>query len=267
MRFSIITLFGLALFTLPLFLVNCDKEKGDNVVRQEDGIDLVYSTKQRAIIQGFTSTGCLGCGSWGVPTFEEFITKNLDVVPISVHIKYGDPMITDESNDLGNNRTGRKWTPQIAVGHTQCVLLTAGNSIDNAGSKKKMQEEYDAIVAQEQKVKVAASYKIDGKNMKIFYGGEVLEEANSEYFISAYLMENNFASYQNGGDSVEVHNHFIRTSTEGAFGISLSNKMELEKEFELNPNWNWGEVYALAVVWKKNGGNYEYLNAIEATKL
>ena len=176
-------------------------------------------------------------------------------------------MITDESNDLGNNRTGRKWTPQIAVGHTQSVLLTAGNSIDGAGSKKKMQEEYDVIVAQKQKVKVAASYKTDGNKMKIFYGGEVLEDPNAEYYITAYLMENNFASYQTGGDSIEVHNHFIRSSTEGAFGVPLSNKMEFEKELELASNWNWGEVYALAIVWKKNGDKYDFVNALEATKL
>ena len=267
MKFYSTFLKGLFVVLLPSLLLSCEKDKTGDVVHEEEKVDLVYSEKQRAIVQDFTSTGCPGCGSWGGPTFKEFIQNNPEAVPIAVHIKYGDPMITEESNALGENRTGRKWTPQIAIGHTQSVLLTTSNNINSAGSKKKMQEEYDALVSQEQKVKVAASYKTEGNKMKIYYGADVLEEDNSEYFISAYLMENNLAAYQNGGDSLKVHNHFIRASTDGAFGVPLSGKMELKKELELEASWNWSEVYALAIVWKKNGDKYDYVNAIEATKL
>ena len=251
------------ILALPILFIQCDK--GEEISEAKE-VELEYSTKQNAIIQDYTSTGCNGCGLWGAPTFNEFIVNHPAVVPIAVHIKYGDPMITDESNDLGNNRIGRKWTPQIAVGHEQSVVLVS-NGIDGAKSKVKMQAVYDSIVSQEQKVKVAAAYKADGNFFTMYYGGEVLKEDGSEYLITSYLMQNSLAAFQQGGDSLEVHNHFIRTSTDGAFGKSFTGKMEFKKVIELDPSWDWSKVYSLAIIWKKNGSNYEFVNAIEGTKL
>lgn len=258
---------GMVLLAMLLF-TSCDKknEEETEVKEKDPVVELSYSTEQNVIIQEFTSTGCPGCGSWGIPTFEKFIDDNPTVVPIAVHIKYGDKFITTESNALGNNRVGSRFTPQISIGSEPCVVLSSGG-INAAASVAKMQKEFDSLSGLDQQVKVAANYTIEDGNIIIHYGGEVLAGANGEYVLTAYVMENGNVASQIGGKSNEIHNHVIRTSTDEAFGTPLEGKKEFNKTIELDADWNWENIYVTAIVWKKNGNVFEFENAIQAEKL
>lgn len=260
---------------LGLFFTACKKEKKETVEEEKDEtVELTYTSTQNAIIQDFTSTGCPGCGSWGAPTFDKFFEDNPSVIPIAVHIKYNDPMITTESVDLGNNRTGNKWTPQISIGNEQCVLLTPNNYIDGNASVAKLNTEFNKIVSNAPVISVAANYKIENESVVIDYGAQFLEALSGEYFVSTLVMENGYVFKQsNGGDNF-VHNHVIRKSHNGVFGSLIPSdklvegeKYELESTIEIDPSWDKDKLYVIAIVWKKNGGIYEYVNASTAIKL
>ncbi|MEN8697308.1 MAG: thioredoxin family protein, partial [Bacteroidia bacterium] len=90
-----------------------------NETKQEETSNLVapdveLTEVNKPVLYKYTSTGCPGCGSWGAPTFEGIADelKN-DIVPLAVHIKYGDPMITDISNEIADNRVGQRFTSAL----------------------------------------------------------------------------------------------------------------------------------------------------------
>jgi hypothetical protein len=260
---------------VAVMFMSCKKDESKEVdVIEEEVVELSYDSIQNAIIQDFTSTGCPGCGSWGVPTFEQFIKNNPTVVPVSVHIKYNDPMITQESNDLGNNRVGRKWTPQLAIGNEQCVLLTNSNSIDGQGSVAKMNAEFASLTSMAPVVAADAKYKIEEGKVTVNYGSKSLENLTGEYFISTLLMEDSIVYKQSNASQNFVHNYVIRESVDNVFGTAIPaaklNKgeiHELEATFEVDNSWRESKLYVIVLVWKKNGGIYEFINASTGDKI
>ena len=84
----------------------------DNTNDPGDKIALTFVKKTRPVFLEVTSTGCPGCGSWGKPTFKKVVNDfGSDITPLAVHIKYGDPFITTESQAIADNRHGSRYTP------------------------------------------------------------------------------------------------------------------------------------------------------------
>ena len=90
---------------------------------QLEAPDVVLQSRNKPVFFDYTSTGCPGCGSWGAPTFENLSEEYQDkIVPIAVHIKYGDPMITSISTDIAANRDGQRYTPQLWVNSKNAMV-------------------------------------------------------------------------------------------------------------------------------------------------
>ncbi len=228
---------------------------------------LTYSKKTNAVMFEITSTGCPGCGSWGKPTFASLISSNMNnVVPIAVHIKYGDPMITAESQAIGDNRYGQRYTPQIWVGDENAVVLTGGG-IDGSASIQKANELIATDATTEQPA-LAADVKKDGSKINVTYGVKFIDVvADGEYGLSCYLMENGIVYQQTSyAANPATHNHVIRTSAAGAFGESFTsadltdNEKSWAHTFDIS-SYNADNVYIAVVLWKKDGTRYQVVNA------
>ena len=107
--------------------------------------DFELTETKKPVFFDYTSTGCPGCVSWGAPTFEQIAKEQGEsIVPIAVHIKYRDPMITDVSNAIAENRTGQRYTPQLWVNNTNGMVLNGG-SINTTGSINKITADLETI--------------------------------------------------------------------------------------------------------------------------
>jgi hypothetical protein len=269
----------LILVTLSIMAFGC-KENTDAVKKTDDIIEdndqevnladsmINFVDDQKAMMMFYTSTGCPGCGSWGSPTFET-IAKQYpdDVIPLAVHIKYGDPMITAISEAIASNRTGQFYTPQIWVNSTNIMVLNTGR-INSAESIKKAQNTITNSSNSNAKAKIGNAYAIsvDESKMQIKAGFIATAELDkgAEYYLGSYILENKILWKQASSTDDHEHNYVIRSCTEGNFGelVTLEDgKFESLKTMDLTDYWKKNELYVLTVLWKKVGNRYFYENA------
>lgn len=218
----------------------------------------------------YTSTGCPGCGGWGKPVFNKLRTDLSErVVPLAAHIKYGDPMITDISNDLAANRLGQKYTPQIAINRENAVVIQ--NGIQHQASIDKINrliEKYSSIEAPG----LGALIRRDGQKIKVETVVDFSDFAlqNKSINLAVYLTEDNVKNRQAGShNNPETHNHVIRAAATGSFGkrispanlnkdkkIFLNHEFDL-KEYQVNPQ----NTYVTLVIWQEASDGFYPLNS------
>ncbi|MDC1395483.1 Omp28-related outer membrane protein [Bacteroidia bacterium] len=264
---NILTL-GLA----SVILLSCEEKKVEESPLIPDAIEapsIELEVKNKPVLFNYMSTGCPGCGSWGAPTFEAITNREKDaVVPIGVHIKYGDPMITDVSNAIASNRIGQFFTPQIWVNNTNGVILTGG-SISGTASVNKMNDDIDAFINIAPEILVGTSSIVNDDKIYIRYKTKAQQDLTGDYYVGVYLLENKIYAKQNSGsqDPFE-HNYVIRTSNKGGFGTMLSaehleTEAVMDEQIDANilPEWKKENLYAAVIVWRKEEDNYLVVNA------
>ncbi len=244
---------------------NPDNNNPDNNTKD----NLTYAKKTRPVFLEFTSTGCPGCGSWGKPTFKSQIKAHPDkVTPLAVHIKYGDPMITAESNAIGSNRHGQYYTPQLWVGDENGIVLNGG--INGSASVQKMNQLINDGAAMVQPSLSAVVTK-DGNNLKVTYGAKFIDiMASGEYGLACFLTEDGIeASQASSASNPTIHDHVIRTSAAGAFGKAftqadlMDNEVSYLHNFDISA-YNKDNVYVTVILWKKAGARYQPINGFVA---
>lgn len=261
---------------LAFLLASCTEKKSttpeETIVEQkteQTAPEITLTDEVKPVFFDYTSTGCPGCGSWGAPTFESISDeRGSDIVPIAVHIKYGDPMITEVSNAIASNRTGQYFTPQLWVNNTNSTLISGGR-INGTGSVSKIKSEIDNFKSSEKKVNVGVSSIVNESEFVVRYKTQAIQDLDGEYYVGIYLMENGITAKQSSSPTdPTIHNHVIRACQNGAFGsiiptegLSKGGEIEDHYTFKIDSSWNSENLYATIIVWNKEGNNYFVVNA------
>jgi len=268
---------NLSLFFLLVILfsaTSCQKEEtSENPSNQNNPPmenNLEYTKKTNPILFEYTSTGCFGCGQWGKPTFKNLIENNPDIIPLAVHIKYGDPMITEFSTQIGQNRYGTIFTPQLWVNDSNAVVLE-GNGINSQLSIARANQLIENT-KQKSAPALAASNQIVDNKFEVSFGTQFIDfEGNGEYFIGCYLTEDKISHQQSGySGNPAQHNHVIRDAANGTYGFSFTkakltnNKKEWKHTFEIKSNYNIENLYSTILIWEKVNNRFRPLNGFVA---
>lgn len=263
---------SLWLIAAALFIVSCNKTAETmvtppaNTPIETPKSELTYTRSTMPVMLEFTSTGCPGCGSWGKPTFARVAADYTGkITPLAIHIKYGDPMITDESNAIAANRHGSFYTPQIWVADSNAVVLTGG-SISGA-SEQNIRRMLDISLQEIQPALAAKVTKENGK-LVVTYGVKFIDiMPDGEYSLACYLTEDGIKAQQTSSAiNPATHNHVLRASATGAFGSSFTttdladNEKSWAHTFTLDSKYNAHNVYITLVLWKKEGTRYSAVN-------
>lgn len=263
-----------SLVVIALLATSCKKETPEETSNNQPNPpttdNLIYQKKTSPILFEYTSTGCPGCGQWGKPTFQSLIESNTDIVPLAVHIKYNDPMITEFSTQIGQNRYGSLYTPQLWVNDSNAVVLAGGG----INSQLSITRANNLMEAAKQNVApaLAANFKIKENKAEIKFGTQFIDfNEDGEYFIACYLTEDNITQQQSGySDNPAQHNHVIRDAANGTYGFSftkddlIENKKEWNHTFDISPNYNKDKLYSTIIIWKKVNNRYQALNGFIA---
>lgn len=265
--------------SLGVILAGCDKQSAvmdntDPVTGNEpsgnnpEKAELTFTKKTRPVLFEMTSTGCPGCGGWGKPTFSKLAsTYGDDVTPVAVHIKYGDPMITEESQAIWDNIEGSRFTPMIFVQDENAVLVNGGSiqAESEANAKKLIGEAQQT----EQAALAAHVEKTNGK-WTVTYGAKFIDMmAEGTYSLSCYLTEDGIVQQQsNYANNPATHNFVIRKSASGAFGAVFQQAdltdgvISWVSEITLDNTYKTDNLYVTLVLWKKTGEHYAAVNGI-----
>ena len=228
------------------------------------GLVMDYKTSNRSVLFEFTSTGCPGCGSWGKPTVENMKAIHGDkLVPLAIHIKYNDIYITDVSQAIADNRVGSRWTPQLWMNNENTTIFENGY-ISGEKSMEAMNDEVNSKV-QDANISLGGAVQLIGRDFTGKYGLKLNKEAGKEYYLAAYLMEENLMSDQQGSTNNPVQHHaVIRKAAFGAWGKKVVSTGEAQKvEFELTHDFSNGNHYMTVVLWEKIGTRYFVVDAAE----
>jgi thioredoxin-related protein len=247
-----------------------NSEKNEEVKEDEELIFnipiLNFTSKPKPIVFEYTSTGCPGCGSWGKPTFNNVVNQYQDeIVPVAVHIKYGDPMITETSNDVGANRHGQFYTPQIWVNDSNGVVIN-NNMIMGQASVDRINHLIGYYKAKTPDLFLDIQTEAKSSKLGVRYGIKSNLISGDDLYLSCYLMESKIEAQQSSyANNPAIHNHVIRKSDEMTFGRLLSlnsgndNTQEFETTFDLQ---NETAEYSVTIIlWKKDGNRYVPLGA------
>jgi thiol-disulfide isomerase/thioredoxin len=262
--------FALLIFSFML-LFSCAKSQNEPLQKDEP-VDktIQYDKTNRPLLLEFTSTGCPGCGSWGKPTFYQLAQEYGDEInALAIHIKYGDPMITAQSNLIAGNRYGQNYTPQIWVNDTNIVVIQGG--INSAASIARAKE----VIAINKKNTVPALggilTKTSANNWHIQFGVQAQNEPIDEsYHLACYLLESQIVHQQSGyANNPAQHNYVLRKSIGEVFGYSTAelqaqntNTYALAAEFVLDENIKPENSHVLLVLWQKQGNRFVATNSL-----
>lgn len=261
---------------LSLVLFSCKdqdekpKKNNDDTNQPPINTTMVWNTQQLALLLKFTSTGCPGCGSWGNPTFKDLKKKYPEeTVALAAHIKYGDPMITAISEDLGNNRTGTRYTPQLWVNNENGMILS-NSSINGTQTIANISNNVEETFSDSASFSIGGFIQLNDENqVELDYG--IIPKINSEekYYLAAYVLEDNVLYKQaSASNNPESHNYVIRASAEGSFGLELesfnsNDTLNFMQKINLQENWNVENIYLAVVLWKKENDRYLFVNGAE----
>lgn len=246
-----------------------DAPINSNEETQKEPAKIVLDNINRPVLFDFTSTGCPGCESWGKPTFNTIAEDYAgNIVPLAVHIKYGDPMITPISEAIANNRTGAFYTPQLWVNNKNGMILS-GNSINSAASVENIRAEIDIKIAETPEMAVGVSGIIDKSTIRVRLKTKNLSELSGEYYKAIYIIENGLNYNQsNSSFNPTIHDFVIREINDQLFGKAIPNNAtdkNFENEeiltFELVGSWNPNKLGVSTVIWKKIGATFYVVNA------
>lgn len=258
-------IFFMAVFASVGFFSCNEKEIDKPIVESQDTTKnevvfpgLEFNEGIKPILFEYTSTGCPGCGSWGKPTFNALVTQHQkNIIPIAVHIKYGDPMITDYSNEIAANRHGNFYTPQLWVNDTNGVVISGGY-IQGGESVNRLNNLITQYQASMPNIKADVQWVKKGNNLEIKYG-LLASQKWDNISVSCYLLESNIENRQSGyANNPAIHNFVIRAAVGGeTFGEkalwTTNDDFTFEKTAKISLDNEDGAFQLAIVLWKTEG--------------
>lgn len=224
--------------------------------------------QQRSLITKVTATWCPHCGNWGWTFMENLIEDNADKAIIISAGASGD-LQTPEGSALASNFN--------ASGQPVFILNNSniGATSGNASSKRtEVRNQVNANFEMSPVVNTGIAARMPsagGNELVINTKTRFFQDTEGDYYLSVYVMEDDVEANQAGNVTDNMHPRVIRQSLNGNFGESIANGtvsagMEVLKEYSLtiNPDWDTNNLRIMAMMWRKNGTAYEFVNGYDA---
>jgi thiol-disulfide isomerase/thioredoxin len=273
MKNRFLQLSTVALLAGSLLLTSCSKEESSTNNSGSNTPNINFTQSNRALIIDITGTWCPPCGAYGIPGFNNAVENAKDkTLPLALHS--GDPLslaAMDTIMVLPKFKTTS--VPRIAAGNG--LVFPAGVYADFKATGQKIISSVDTFIQNNPfivGVKLS-NLKVDAVNgsITVDVNAKFFKEVSGDYYIATYFYEDGVISNQkiSGGpdNANQAHNHVVRAAPKGAWGEVLSignsdiNKVYAQSyAYILDPKWNPSKLAAMAIVWKKNGKDFSYVN-------
>lgn len=222
----------------------------------DDGSCVFLDEDVKTLNTLFTSTGCGGCGVWGVDCHTKYAHEMLDkAIPFELHFKYGDPMINATSDSFVAIARPR-YSPFFAVGLIESMDLAAENRPMICEKSEEKAEGFISTFKEEARnSKIGISHTIKNGKINVHYAYELADFEGLQ--CALYILENNIVATQNAGWKNDVegwqHQNVVREAITPVLGHKIKESKKVGSiTFPINENWNQDELYAAMVIWEPN---------------
>lgn len=260
-----------------LTLASCSDSKKEEATPAPTPTPAVaVAKKNTALFIKSSGTKCPPCGGWGWTLSENMIAygegKSLYMGIFSANF-VSQGFITNEANDMDSKWAVSSWPSffvngKVQSGSTVAAITTAcEESVDEFQSA-------DVVANTGAKMTYVPA---DGK-IKIEASTQFFKASEGEYNVAFYVVENKAMWAQSGnaasnGTTAIEHHYVMRGSANGTWGeskftgtIEAGAFKNFTAEMVVNPAWKMENVSVYAVIWKKSGTKYTFVNASVATK-
>lgn len=230
----------------------------DPMAESDDGsCDYPSGTKKVALFY-FGDSQSSSCGTYGIPLFSQAISANgSNVVPIAVYPSFTDTLFCGEAVNIAYTYSVSGY-PDFGAG-SESNLLTL-NAINSAVSNSLQQSPIG---------NVEGNFGVVGDSIKVNLYGKFFGPDSAYYFAAAYLLEDNINLPQAGiTDPTFRFNHVLRAAT-GTSGVGdevysgvVTSATSFKRSYSIyiQPHWNTSNMKLVAVLWRKEGSVYEFVN-------
>ncbi len=227
--------------------------------------------KNKTIVIKFTADWCGPCGAGGWVAMNGFVTAansgSLNAIPLAMH---GSSSTTTSLNVPATFRSAMNGNVDDPVTTIPSFVAGRKNFKQSTGSVTS-EVATQTAGAVEANAGFMATYDKTKKEIKVDVKTKFFAAASGEYYVAVYAYEDGIKAYQNGYSDPNnaVHGHIWRVDPAlGNFGTKLSGSsftanQEINNSFTMKVDnaWNMDDLHVFTVIWKKNGSNYEVVNA------
>ena len=223
---------------------------------------------QQAMITKITATWCPNCGGWGWDFYNNIYSDNADKA-LMLQANYSGELQNQVSQDFAQN-FNVNYQPYFILGNTNQNVTSS-----NAASKRTIiKTQVDSIFDATPIANSGLLAELDGNTLNVTVRTRFFQETIGEYYLGVYVIEDGVVNFQqNQGDNA-VHKNVLRTSmTNESFGVFLDDGVveefsEFLNEFSIQlGDWNVNNLEIAAIIWKKEGAAYTYINSNSTTEL
>ena len=255
----------LSFLALGITVSSCKKDE------EEEEIEYSHSQTQVPIVYKSTGETCYYCGDWGWQGW------------IDLSNAFTGTALTWANYSTGfSNATfrGQELTPSVSTMEAIKQNFGSGgkpnwyvNGVSHGTSASAANAAAAASISSSSVVASAAfETSTEGSEITVNAQAKFYSAGSGEYFMGAYVIENNVNGPQAGpiGASGNVDHHLMMRgsmTSSSAWGeqiVASSNSgTSVDKEFTVTipSTYNKANINVGVIIWKKVGGNYEYVNA------
>jgi hypothetical protein len=252
---------------LILVWASCQKKEE---VPLPDANTITVPGKNTALINKLTATWCAPCGSWGWLMNEELTVLTGDkAIMISTYNSPTSLFFSQVSVDLANNfRPYQGWPTFFVNGKNKNAQISGG--ISYSGTKTACLNAANDFAELIPLANTGFVSQFKGNQLSVFTKTVFFrtQDTDEQFYLAAYLIENNVMGEQNGKPGEVPHPHVLRAGmTENAFGIPIDIEAIADNEFTYtftttpDPDWKRENLYVITVIWRKMGDTFEFVNA------
>jgi hypothetical protein len=249
-------------------LFACNKKQDD--AADPNINDIVVARKNTALLNKLTATWCAPCGSWGWMLNEELIELTGDkAITFSMYNSTNSLFFTKTSVDLVSGFSPFQGWPTFYVNGSNKNALVEGG-ISYSGTKTACVNAVNDFAELIPIANTGFVSQFKGDQLSVFTKTVFFktQDTNEQFYLSAYLIENNVLGAQKGKPEEVPHPHVLRAGmTENTFGIPIDVEAVTGNEFTYtftatpDPGWKRENLYVITIIWRKNGDKYEFVNA------
>lgn len=231
---------------------------------ENDGSCVVIPIKQNGMFFKFTATWCQPCGEWGMDAFNEVYQANKGKI-VAFTVQTNDDLMNSR-NQLTFEAFSTRWnysgTPNFVV----------NNNLINTNYYS-AQGQINTITSTTPAIGTGIHWTIGaGPNtgkINVNAYAKAFSALTGEYKMGVYIVAKKLTAYQNGqGDNYEHHKVLLGFAGDDPWGETItSTGAAADQVFHkgyvipLEPTWNVNDIEVVSIIWKKNGANWDFVNA------
>ena len=228
------------------------------------GQDIQVPKVQNSLVTKMTATWCTICGSAAWDNYKSLVsTLNARALVMAGHVSSSSALYSPTAERLIQNFETSLSHPTFFYNNTR--MGSSGTTMVNNITTNVNNANKNTPQAQ---AGLVATLDPGTRVLTIKSRTEFFQAVQGEYYLGFYLLEKSITAAQAARSSNETHQNVMRTALQTElFGellasgdVTAGTTKSIQINHNLSPNFNPNNLLIAAIIWKKNGTKYEFVN-------